>query len=776
MSPLRFVGDFPPFLVLLAAILAAVGVVWIYSRESMTVQSPYNYLLPALRATAVLLTIFVLAGPVWHKRTVVGTLGRVVFAVDTSASMAAFDSGEAGSSPNRMNRAIGVLLGSEGQAGWLETLKSTHEVDVIGFSSGEPALLWSSRGEEPIPTTFDLSPEGRRTDLSVGLRATLDSLDPNRIEEPTDGSPLQRSAFVVMSDGRDNAGPSAVDTAKQLNSQSMAVHAIGMGSEGEPPDVGIVDIVRPENVASDGELAGSLILKQFGMGGKPVKVRIESNGKTVWQKTINATGDGLQRVPFQLDVEPIVNAINKDSERGVLRRTIVMDLRAAIEPLKGDTSDDNNARPFRVAANTRDRRVLIMDGSSRWETRYLRNVFERDPAWTVNTVLFGEGTGTPQLVRGDRDGEFPRDRQGMARYDAIILGEIPTEQLKPDDIERIRYFVSHGGGLIVIDGHYGKLRRLIATQLSDLVPIRYDKTPRLLKGKELKPTAIGFEHPVMNLVAETEQLAEFWSQIPAPSIFNHVSPQQDAEVWGNVISSSGVESPWLVTRLYGGGRVYYFSTDQTWRWRYKVADRFHARFWNQLMAAVMQPPYSASDEYVALGTNKIEYTTSESAVIRARLQDTNAKPVGDATVDALLIRDDKIVAMVPLQVDDPVRGTYLGRTPPLEPGAYDVRVRASGFDESALQASTPIWVSDEETAETRRIGLDVNALTQIAKAAGGSYVHESNAGELLKLIEPLSSGTVKEDDISIWQSFYWFWAVIALLAIEWWLRKRAGLV
>lgn len=194
------------------------------------------------------------------------------------------------------------------------------------------------------------------------------------------------------------------------------------------------------------------------------------------------------------------------------------------------------------------------------------------------------------------------------------------------------------------------------------------------------------------------------------------------------------------------------------------------------MAAVMLPPYSASDEYVALGTDKIEYNPGAAATIRARLQDTSGKPVGDATVDALLIADDRVVATVPLSLDDPARGTYQGRTGPLTAGAYSIRIRASGFDEAALQASTPIWVSSEESVEMRRVGLDKNALVQISEAAGGVFVHESSASQLLEKIKPLSSGSVVYDDIPMWQSFWWFWVIIALLAIEWWLRKRAGLV
>ncbi len=144
---------------------------------------------------------------------------------------------------------------------------------------------------------------------------------------------------------------------------------------------------------------------------------------------------------------------------------------------------------------------------------------------------------------------------------------------------------------------------------------------RPLAVKAIRPNSLGEDHPVLNLWGDKQQRIEFWENLPTPPLAPMIEPQEGAEVWAEVVAGDQRRAPWLVTRLYGAGRVFYLSTDQTWRWRYKVADRFHARFWNQLLNAVMQPPYSASDDYVALGTDKIEYEEGQSSTIRARLQD-----------------------------------------------------------------------------------------------------------------------------------------------------------
>ena len=780
IASIRFAGDLHPTLVFAAAAVAAAVIYWIYFRESRSVAAPLRYFLPALRAAAVAFTILILAGPVWHRRQVVGTLGRVVFAVDASESMAMTDSFESETSPTRLRRALTMLAGDENGPGWLESLQNTHQVDVIAFSSGEPTLVWSSSDEEPAPSGFELTPDGQGTDLASGMGttlATVASLASDEVQLPPQAS-ADRAALVVMSDGRDNTGNAPFELAERLESTGIAVHSFGLGSEDEPNDLGIVNVIRPENVASDGRLAGEVVLRSLGslqdQDNTERVLRIEANGKVVWQTTVSGNAP-LQKIPFDLDVAGILSEINGDNPRGVRRNSVVMDLRAAIDPPDVDTNAKNNASPFRVSASTRDRRLLIMDGSSRWETRYLRNLFERDPSWTVDTLLFGKGTDQPTVQRGEEPGELPNTREAMARYDAIIMGEVPPDQFRNTDANLLRDFVTRGGGLILIDGQYGRLRKIAETELPELVPVNYLDEERTVVSS-VRPTNLGLDRPLMNLWGDKTAVEELWENLPAPASTAILDPQEGTEVLANSITADDRTSPWLVTRMFGSGRVFYLAADQTWRWRYKVADRFHARFWNQLLAAVMQPPYSAADEYLALGTDKVEYDAGDSSLIRVRIQDPKGKPVGDATVDALLMSGDQIVATVPLTVDDPARGTYQGKTPPLESGAYDIRIRASGFDSNALQASTPIWVGTPDLVELDRVSLSKATMQQIAESGGGKYFHESSGDDILDTLKPLSSGSVIESDILIWQSFYWFWAIVILLAAEWWLRKRAGLV
>lgn len=763
INSLRFAGDLHPALVIGFALIMALLVAWMYLRETRILDSSYSYLLPGLRGTAVALTILILAGPVWHRRQTIGTLGRVIFAVDQSKSMSATDSIATDSNPSRLSRACRLLIGTESAVGWLEQLQSTHSIDVVAFSEGDPVLAWSNRGETEIPLSFDLDPDGRSTDLTSAL---LTASNRSADEPPT--------AVVLLTDGRNNSNTSPFDIAARIKSQGATVHAIGIGSADEPDSMVITRVNHPETTAADAPLIGSISVRQSGFKGKPAEVTIKHHGEVVWQKSITPK-TAVTSVPFEIDVAEIVKKISSASPRGVQHSIAVIDLQASVQPTEGDNWAKNETRSFRVAASTSDRRLLIVDGSSRWETRYMKNLFSRNPEWSVDALLVGPGTDMPTIVRGDQPGEFPESPVAIGRYDAIVLGEVPPEQWTQNDSLLLREFVARGGGLIVIDGRYDRVRRLAQDSLADLIPVSY-LTNDSNSVRFVRPTRLSQTHGAFELWSDETSQAEFWERLPAPPTVPSVQAQVGSEVLAEAITTEGQSTPWLVTRLFGAGRVVYLATDQTWRWRYKVADRFHSRFWNQLLVSVIPPPYSAGDSFVALGTDRIEYERGDFATIRAQLRNASGEPIGDSIAEALLIAGGEIVARIPLEVDDPARGTYRGLSGPLDTGDFSIRIRASGISQEALQATTPIWVEDRETTELSRISLDSRMLQQITENGGGKYLHESEADKITDELQPLSSGQVVESDIIIWQSFYWFIIIMLLMTVEWWMRKRTGLI
>ena len=86
-TTLRFTGGYPPLPVILGAFVLAAAMWFLYRRELKFVASPLAKVPALLRSLAVFILVIALAGPVLRHVTTLRQLGRVIIAVDSSASM-----------------------------------------------------------------------------------------------------------------------------------------------------------------------------------------------------------------------------------------------------------------------------------------------------------------------------------------------------------------------------------------------------------------------------------------------------------------------------------------------------------------------------------------------------------------------------------------------------------------------------------------------------------------------------------------------------------------
>jgi hypothetical protein len=482
-------------------------------------------------------------------------------------------------------------------------------------------------------------------------------------------------------------------------------------------------------------------------------------------------------VPFEFAVKELagerLKATAATAGYEVLGATI--DLRAVVSGLEGDREASNNEGALRFRAVTQKRKILILDGRPRWETRYLRNLFQRDEKWEVNLVMAGS-TNDAGFIRGDKDGTFPSDEKTLESYDMVIFGEVPKSALKDEEMKWLADFVNkRGGAMLFIDGARGTLRQYADTPIGPLLPVEWPAGAAGMRSG-VKSLALSEKATTLGAFALSGDLgsnAETWTKLPAPHWLSGGQPLPGAEVLVEAEAGSG-KIPAAVMRPFGAGRVYYQGFDDSWRWRYEVGDLYHVKFWNQLASFVAEPPFAARDKYVQVDAGQLTYQPGAQADLRARLRGIDGKPVTDAAVSAVLFRDGTKVATIPLTPDE--GGLYRGKTAALEPGDYEMALDTAAVPEGQVKAKTQFKVTARESLERTMLALNEDLLRQVSLASGGEYYREEKVDDLLTKLAPLSSGQVIESDTVLWQSWWWFLPIVALLTLEWIIRKRSGML
>ncbi|MDH3217053.1 MAG: hypothetical protein OEN01_12320 [Candidatus Krumholzibacteria bacterium] len=113
--------------------------------------------------------------------------------------------------------------------------------------------------------------------------------------------------------------------------------------------------------------------------------------------------------------------------------------------------------------------------------------------------------------------------------------------------------------------------------------------------------------------------------------------------------------------------------------------------------------------------------------------------------------------------------------PPLQPGNYRLRGEAELSERTIGSQNVDISVS-EVSVEYQRVAQDRPNLLRIAVQSGGAYATVDGVEQMAARIplEPRITRSVAE--LSLRTSVWIFTSILVLLALEWIIRKRVGMV
>ena len=680
----------------------------------------------------------------------------------------------------RWQRVQALLL--EGKPGQriLENLAKKFDVQLASLEGDEVQRVWhASSKDAPLPTALN-QPVGSITNLTSGLSFGVST-----------ANKAGQGAVLLITDGQQNAGESAVEVARILAGKKMPVFALGTGSHVAPRDLAVVHAIVPDSVFHEDKVRGEIIIKEEVAPGLPYKITIKDGEKDVLEKPIELTSEGKPRrsVPFEFPVKELAAERLKAASADVKARTVPLDLKVSISPIDGEKELTNNEGRLRFRAVTQKRRILLVDGRPRWETRYLKNLYQRDEKWEVNAAIAGmrgeagfvrtsesdlqEGA-TDEAKERAREGKLPGTKAELDTYELIIFGEVPKDLLKDEEKRWLADFVGkRGGAIIFLDGARGHLRQYGDTPLGALLPVEYlDKPPTGIESLGLTSRAAGLAPFALSNEIATN--AETWAKLPLPKSVVGVKPLPGAEVLIDAKAAGDSRVPLSVLRSFGAGKVYYHAFDDSWRWRYEVADKYHVKFWNQIAGFVAEEPFATQDKFVSLDAGKLNYEPGAQAGIRARIRSGEGTPMDAAAVTAVLSRDGKVAAKIALTPAE--GGLYRGKTAALEPGSYEVTIESAAVPEGQIKVRAEFKVEASLNIERTLLSVNEELLRQIATTSGGQYFREEQVDQVLKLLEPLTAGTVQESESPLLESGWWFALLVFLLTAEWLIRKRVGML
>ncbi|MHC4713790.1 MAG: VWA domain-containing protein [Planctomycetota bacterium] len=725
MAALRFQPLLAPWSVLLAAVALGAGVWLYYARWNEGATRRRRLTLGALRAAAFALCILVLAGPSVERERALESRRAVSVLLDVSGSMSRVD-GDAPGTKTRLDAAKEALLAVEVMAG-------QYDARLYSFDDNARFVGRPESAEDITPLLDKLASAGGDTALGDALVRAAPA-------EPG-------GAVIVLSDGASNAGTDLETAAAALSGRGVRVFAVPLGRAGAP-NVAVTRVLGPRLLLS-GEPAALVAEVRFSGGAdRPARVSLELDGRVVTSAGATpAAATDLVRLDFTPD------------RSGDLVYTV------KAEPLEGerDTADNSIDRVIRVAAEPL--KVLYIEESPRWEYRFIKNAILRDERIEPEMLL----VEADRAVAEDADfiRQFPAERKDLFDLDVIVVGDVNPRFFLPRDLVNLRAFISEGGGgLLFVGGERYNPAAYAGGVLGELAPADVDGPPVASReGEALALTEAGAANVALAL--STGEPAEFWKRLPPVHWFLDVRPRAGATV---LVETAGGGKPVILEQRFGRGRTVLVATDELWRWRQYVGDRYLYRLWVQLVRYLGSRRLSAGAAAGELIVLKDTFAKGETVRATAYLENGLGMPFEEPSVEGFVEDAAGARAAIAFTRAAEMPGLYAAEFPAGSPGTYTLYARgADGYLSGGYSVSG-------SSLEDLHHAPDRLALEALAEATGGAVLPTDGLDGLAELLPPtVRTATVRETK-ALWSSYAFLIPIVAALCAEWYLRKRWDLL
>jgi uncharacterized membrane protein len=712
-----------------------------------------------LRLAAFFLVLLAIARPSLAVPDSTRLRSLLYVVVDASKSMNIQD--ERGNQ-SRWNMVLDRLRESEPS---FRRLRDEQQVDVVFVRYGADA----ARFDPADPGQAD----GPMTDTAGMLRTVYDWREA--------GQPLR--GLVLLSDGADNGGGNPRAEADRWRSLSCPLFALGCGNPSTPDrqkDVAITSVVvEPSRVQVKGKMMVRVLADALGFEDTTLRARLFLEDKEVLSKEVTL------KEPSGNKIELPCTAPDDPGD---------YKLRVELDQPAGDLVAANNKLETFVTVYPGGLSVLLVDKQRDGEPQKIYDALVGEERIRVYPVFLRGG-----FVVDPKAGDlFQFDRK---HYDVIILGDVTAKQMtavNPKALDEIEERVRAGAGFLMIGGYTNfdngdwkgtPVERLLPVELSDTGRGQVNEDVRIV------PTPDGLDRFGYLLRIDEKDPKQAWANLYPLQGMTRLGPPTKL----GVVLATGEPGgdPVLVTANYGErGRTLAFAGDTTHKWiRDPRSLEMHTRFWRHMVFWLAHQENAGGHLWVQPDTRRLPVRNELGFAAGARGK--NGKELKDGNFQITLVGPDgKKESLTAATSPTGTRGVCK-RQLLQKPGIYRLEVRGKATDPATGEvvevkseekdAPSSRFVVYDEDVEMSRRAADHRFLRELF--GEGNFRRASQLPEVLRLLEADTSDRSRAK-MRTWPDWRqsrgdprtpalflpsYFALFVALLAGEWFLRRRWGL-
>ncbi len=617
-----------------------------------------------------------------------------------------------------------------------EILQALIHDPLLSSIASRAELRWYTFGERlterDSPDSLGLDQEA--TDISAALKQLGEQKERNNIR-----------AALLISDGVFTLGQNPLYEAEKLG---MPVYTVGIGDSSEQRDVLITKAVTNDLVYAETEAPVDVTIKSSGFGGKSVEVVLLEGNKELQRTTVRLQ-DGTREYPVSLSYVPEGEGMKKYTVR--------------VSGLDGELTSDNNRKVFFARVLKSKLRVLML-GLPGPDLAILKQTLVEEKNITVQAFT--------QRPRGGWVDRIP-NRQAIDSADCLMLVGLPTTATDEQTLQLLRSATMENGiPLIFIDGKGVDEVRL--RQLSSILPFLPSPSTQAEQLIFLQPSVTQKNHPIMNLNIEG-----VWERLPP--VFAKQSlykAKPEAVILGTTrIQNVVTPDPLMLIRNVNRQKSLAILGYGVWRWRLMAQGNPDTEdVLSTILANSIRWLTTREDNKpVKVTPTKDLYTQGEPVEFLGQVYDGSARPVDNAELLVTAIQDGRRFETLLRPVGN---GRYEGAIDGLVEGEYTYRAAAN--DGQSLGEDHGRFSIGELNLEFLDTKMNISLLRLLASRTGGEYYSPGDVsgldGDLASRKDFIQKEVQTSTELELWNWQYMLAAIIALFALEWFIRKRSGML
>ena len=617
--------------------------------------------------------------------------------------------------------------------------------------------------------------EGSETDIGTAIFETAMNVRDERL-----------LSVHVVSDGVQNVLDPPVEltqAAEALADMEVPLIAIPLGSaadSGQLADVAITSFAEQMVVNKKNDLNARATVVSRGFANRDITLDLivtDSSGT----ETVVATE--IYR-PANNYEESFVDLKYRPNEPGEFR------IKVRSRPFPEERARRNNELDGFLTVRDEGMRVLFLNGSLGNEQKFLRE--------SLSVLDFVKMDFQPiYTYKETRENDWPiksfeSDFADPRKYDVFILCNVDSRALHDSShtasLKALADAVRAGKGLLMIGGTQsfgGGLWH--KTPLADVLPIKMKPTERQDFDKDVRkdlhinssfkvtPTRDSF----LTKISDTGN-RKAWADLPPLLGANRISVKDTAEVF--LQSDDDAKRPILVTANVGG-RVVAFAGDSSWRWKRYKFDKQYDQFWRQVILWLAFWD-SKNDESVSIDLPKRRFSPKAIVNFDVTVNSIAGEAVEGVEFEAALVKPGGQKDVITINKAGQRYQSQLDPESLAEAGLYRIEVAASrnGASIGTSQREFVVMDRDKEKSNPVANSEQMKQLANQTSQFGGKAIGPQQLSEVLD--DYIENPPMTKIEIPLkWKlgdtfpsAALFLCAFVALLGIEWLLRKNWGLV